>query len=223
MTNKYLAGNVHLNGDGFPVGYSVMGIKPKGRLLLQQLQKEELDASVARTHREAFTSLDRRGFSEKDDTSLAKWQSEHKQDEPEWRLAEQEWQRRLTAQQIKATMDAARWQAWFRILAVVIGALLGARVALAPSHGQWHHESKQETSQHGGQFPTTIQPPSPGEQVPSRTGVGLGLELCRQTTMDTIPPTTTAPIPVHSHQRLPDSGTAAPSCPADVWCRSRPA
>jgi VanZ family protein len=65
-----------------------------------------------------------------DDPTLAKWQSEYKQDEPEWRLAEHEWQRRLTAQQIKATMDAARWQAWFRILAVVIGALLGTLLTL---------------------------------------------------------------------------------------------
>jgi hypothetical protein len=125
-----LHGNVIPNGSGIPAHTIQMGIKPKGRLLLQQLQKEELDASVTQMHREAFQSLDRRGLSGMDDRSLAKWQSDYKQDEPEWRLAEHEWQRRLTAQQIKATIDAARWQAWFRILAVLISALLGTILTL---------------------------------------------------------------------------------------------
>jgi hypothetical protein len=130
INDECLDGVVHPNGSGFPIGYSVMGIKPKGRLFLQQLQKEELDASVARTHREAFTSLDRRWLSEKDDLSLAKWQSDYKPDEPEWRLAEYEWQRRLTEQQIEATMKAARWKAWSAVASAVIGAILGAVLTL---------------------------------------------------------------------------------------------
>jgi hypothetical protein len=130
INDDCLDGVVTTNGNGFPVRTDVMRIKPKGRLLLHQLEKEELEASVIQKHREAFKSLDRRALSGMDDPTLAKWQSEYKQDEPEWRLAEHEWQRRLTAQQIKATMDAARWQAWFRILAVVIGALLGTLLTL---------------------------------------------------------------------------------------------
>jgi len=101
-----------------------MGIKPKGRLLLQQLEKGELDASVVGQHREAFKSIDRKQLSAMDDKTLAEWQSQFKTDEPQWRLAEHEWQRRLTAEQILATMWSARWQAWFGIAAAAIGALL---------------------------------------------------------------------------------------------------
>lgn len=59
-----------------------------------------------------------------DDKSLAAWQSVFEQDEPQWRLAEHEWQRRLTAEQIRVTLSTARWQAWFGIIGTFIGALL---------------------------------------------------------------------------------------------------
>jgi hypothetical protein len=124
INDQCLTGDVVSNSDGFPVQTVTTGIKPKGRLLLQQLQREELDASVVRAHREAFKSLDRRGLSVMDDPTLAKWQSDFKPNEPEWRLAEYEWQRRLTVEQIRATVSAARWQAWFGIAAAVVGALL---------------------------------------------------------------------------------------------------
>jgi hypothetical protein len=48
-----------------------------------------------------------------DDKTLAEWQAGFEQTEAQWRLAEHEWQRRLTAAQISATMRAARGQAWF--------------------------------------------------------------------------------------------------------------
>jgi hypothetical protein len=59
-----------------------------------------------------------------DDATLAIWQSEYREDEPEWRLAEYEWQRRLTVQQIGAVIKTARWQRWFGIASAIIGALL---------------------------------------------------------------------------------------------------
>jgi hypothetical protein len=117
INDECLHGVVILNGEGFPVNAKGMGIKPKGRLLLQQLEKEEFVTSVIQKHREAFKSLDRRQLSRMDDPAFAKWQSEYKQDEPEWRLGEHEWQRRITATQIRA----GRWATAFALIGVVVG------------------------------------------------------------------------------------------------------
>ena len=43
---EYLDGDVGENGSGFPVRASIFGIKTKGRLFLQQLEKEERDEST---------------------------------------------------------------------------------------------------------------------------------------------------------------------------------
>jgi hypothetical protein len=120
INDDCLNGDVGENGSGFPVRATVFGIKPKGRLLLQQLEKDELRDSLVQRHRETFKSLDRRKLSALDDKSLAEWQSDFKQDEPEWRIAEHEWQRRLTAEEIKAL----RWAAIIGICAIILGALL---------------------------------------------------------------------------------------------------
>jgi len=120
IKDECLDGDVTTNHDGFPVATTVMGIKPKGRLLLQQLEKEELDASVILKHREAFKSLDRRELSAMDDKPLAAWQSDFKQDEPEWRIAEHEWQNRITTKQIRA----GRGTAFIALAGVVVGVFL---------------------------------------------------------------------------------------------------
>jgi len=120
INDDCLNGVVGENGSGFPVNTRVLGIKPKGRLLLQQLEKEELHESLVQKHRDAFKSLDRRKLSAMDDKSLAEWQSDFKQDEPEWRIAEHEWQRRLTVEEIKAV----RWAAIIGVCAIILGALL---------------------------------------------------------------------------------------------------
>jgi hypothetical protein len=144
-----LEGQVYKNGSGVPIDAVMMGMKPRGRLFLQELEKAELDASLIQKHREAFRSLDRRGLSTMDDKSLAAWQSEFRQDEPEWIIAEHEWQRRLTTEQIEATMNAAtaqveatshaaNRQAWFGVAGAVIGALLilvGERLSQVPASG----------------------------------------------------------------------------------------
>jgi hypothetical protein len=75
---------------------------------------------------EEFAKLDRCEVFKWPDKDLAIWQSRHDTDEPGWRLAECEWQRRTTEQVVKATVRAARVQSWFGIAAVVIGAILGA-------------------------------------------------------------------------------------------------
>jgi hypothetical protein len=71
-------------------------------------------------HVEEFKKFDRREITKMDDTALAKWQSDFFTDEPQWRIAEHEWQRRVTIEQLKA----ARWQAYFGIAGVVIGVIL---------------------------------------------------------------------------------------------------
>jgi len=75
-------------------------------------------------HIRDLDKLDRSELSKKSDVELAKWQAGFDTDEAQWRIAEHEWQRRLTAEQISATMRAARWQAWFGIAAAIIGVLL---------------------------------------------------------------------------------------------------
>jgi hypothetical protein len=59
-----------------------------------------------------------------DDRSLAEWQAAYDMDEAQWRLAEHEWQRRITAESIAATIKAARGQAWFGIAGVIMGSVL---------------------------------------------------------------------------------------------------
>jgi hypothetical protein len=69
-----------------------------------------------------FKGIDRSEIANKDDKSLAEWQAEYTPDSPQYILAEHEWQRRLTAQQV----GAMKFAAWLSIAGVVIGALLGA-------------------------------------------------------------------------------------------------
>jgi hypothetical protein len=59
------------------------------------------------------------------DKDLALWQSKYPQDSPQFILGQFEWNRRLTAEQVMATLHSARWSAWFGIAGVVIGLLLG--------------------------------------------------------------------------------------------------
>ena len=77
-----------------------------------------------RQRRKDFETFDRDSLSAMDDRSLAAWQSEYTQDEAQWRLAEHEWQRRLNAEMIAATIKSARGQAWFGVAGVIMGAAL---------------------------------------------------------------------------------------------------
>jgi hypothetical protein len=79
---------------------------------------------IRQTQAEAFEKFDRRELGKMDDKALAVWQAMFDTDQPQWRLAEHEWQRRLSAEQISATMRSARGQAYIGIAGVIIGALL---------------------------------------------------------------------------------------------------
>src|SRR5208283_4575872 len=87
-------------------------------------QQAETLIRIRRTQAEAFESFDRRELSKMDDKALAVWQAMFAPDQPQWKLAEYEWQRRITAEQISATMRSARGQAYIGIAGVIIGALL---------------------------------------------------------------------------------------------------
>jgi hypothetical protein len=66
------------------------------------------------------------------DEALAAWQGNFRQDEPEWRIAEYEWQRRITAKQIRA----GRWNAGLALAGVVVGALLTSLLSSHPPFGK---------------------------------------------------------------------------------------
>jgi hypothetical protein len=72
-----------------------------------------LDRSLRLSANKQKLKTDRIELAGMDDKTLAEWQAGFEQTEAQWRLAEHEWQRRLTAAQISATMRAARGQAWF--------------------------------------------------------------------------------------------------------------
>ncbi|MDF7809699.1 hypothetical protein P4E94_19830 [Pontiellaceae bacterium B12219] len=52
---------------------------------------------------DAFAEIDRRVIAKMKDKDLALWQSEYPPDSPQFILAEFEWNRRLTAEQIRST------------------------------------------------------------------------------------------------------------------------
>lgn len=70
---------------------------------------------------EELKELDRRKLSGMKDKDLALWQGNFTPDEPSWRLAEYEWQRRLAAKQIRASHITA----WVGVIGTLVGVLLG--------------------------------------------------------------------------------------------------
>ena len=67
-----------------------------------------------------FNGIDRRALAQMSDKDLALWQSQHPESSPQFILSQFEWNRRLTADQIKAT----RWTALIGLAGVIIGVLL---------------------------------------------------------------------------------------------------
>lgn len=65
-------------------------------------------------------AVDRREIGGKSDIELTIWQTSYPSESPQYRLAEYEWNRRLTVAQVKA----ARWAAIVGLAGVIIGALL---------------------------------------------------------------------------------------------------
>jgi hypothetical protein len=77
------------------------------------------DEEKARFNQE-FEKVNRRELAGWPDEKLAAWQAKYPPESPQFILAQFEWSRRLTADQIKA----ARWAAWIGLAGVIVGAVL---------------------------------------------------------------------------------------------------
>jgi hypothetical protein len=76
----------------------------------------------ARIEREKeFRELDHRELAAMTDKQLAEWQSRYPSDSAQHILAEHEWQRRLTAEQVRAT----RFAAFVGIIGAAVGTVIG--------------------------------------------------------------------------------------------------
>jgi hypothetical protein len=73
-----------------------------------------------------FIDVDRRILAQMPDKDLAAWQAKFPSDSPQFILAQYEWQRRITADQIK-TM---RFAAWLGVMGAIFGAVAGSIVTL---------------------------------------------------------------------------------------------
>ena len=70
----------------------------------------------------AFAQIDRRVIAAMSDTELAVWHASFPIESPQAKLAEHEWQRRLTVMQV----GAMRFATWVGLVGMFIGVLLGA-------------------------------------------------------------------------------------------------
>ena len=82
-------------------------------------EKSARDMEKAR-HAQEFSKINRRELAGRTDEDLAAWQAKYPPDSAQFILAQYEWSRRLTADQIKA----ARWAAVIGVAGVILGALL---------------------------------------------------------------------------------------------------
>ena len=71
---------------------------------------------------EEFKSTNRRLLAEMSELELATWHAKYPADSPQAKLAEHQWQRRLMAEQVKAT----RFAAWLSATSALVGVVLGA-------------------------------------------------------------------------------------------------
>lgn len=81
--------------------------------------EEELKTLKRHNLKKELETIKPRELSKKSDADLAFWQSEFEPNSPQYRLAEQEWQRRLIVSQIRTT----RYAALVGILGTLVGAL----------------------------------------------------------------------------------------------------
>jgi hypothetical protein len=130
INEEFVDGSIITNGDGFPVRCATLGMKPKGRLFLKQLEKEETDLELTRKYLEDFKTLDRRELFRMPDKMLAEWQIKYRTEDPQWKLAEYEWQRRLTFEQIRTSLNVGKQSAVFAVIASIAGSIVGAILTL---------------------------------------------------------------------------------------------
>jgi hypothetical protein len=82
---------------------------------------EYMSAGIRRAK---FKDVDRRAIAKMSDHDLASWQSEYPEGSPQFILAEHEWQRRLTVEQVKAS----RFSAYIGLVSTVVGAIIGSLI-----------------------------------------------------------------------------------------------
>lgn len=85
---------------------------------------DQFDEIIARVtediNRSKFKDVDRRVIAKMSDSDLALWQSKYPENSPQFILAEHEWQRRLTVEQV----NASRFAALMGLLGAVVGAFI---------------------------------------------------------------------------------------------------
>jgi hypothetical protein len=91
-----------------------------------------IDDQQHRQRQLEFAQVDRRTLLKLSDAELALWQSDYPQGSPHYILAEFEWQRRINAEQVKAT----KFSAWIGVAGTLLGAALGFVLSqYANTHG----------------------------------------------------------------------------------------
>ena len=87
---------------------------------VRRLQDLESQNQAKARHEKEFETVNRREVAAWPDEKLAAWQAKFPSESPQFILAQYEWSRRLTSDQIKA----ARWAAWVGLGGVIVGAVL---------------------------------------------------------------------------------------------------
>jgi hypothetical protein len=127
---------------------------------------------------EDFKTLERESLSSMEDKALAAWQAEFTADQPQFRLAEHEWSRRIADRQIAASHATARRAALWGAISGISGALAGVFLAWILSGQQpptiqrrqnvQPQNSAQPTAQQSQQQPVAAlpQPETPASPAP---------------------------------------------------------
>ena len=102
--------------------------------MLKEAADSDARARERNKHSEEFKTFDRRELSRMGDKALAEWQARHSLDEPQHRLAEHEWQRRISVEEIKAVMKSAWIQGAFAVFGAIVGGIVGWALASITHH-----------------------------------------------------------------------------------------
>lgn len=97
-------------------------LKEQGKQARARARQDEDQAQLA----EDYLKVDRKALAKMPDKELAEWQGRYPPSCPQFILAEYEWQRRLTVEQVKASR-----------FATVVGALAGIGGAIIGSLMTW--------------------------------------------------------------------------------------
>ena len=97
------------------------------RARLKEYAKSTREEQAQEQLRQELAKAGAKDLARLTEAELATWQSKYPNPSPQATLATFEWQRRLTAMQVRS----ARFAAWLGLLGVVLGAVLGAFLTFA--------------------------------------------------------------------------------------------